>query len=210
MTVKSSALSISIAALVACALVSSGAAGSARVEAAKKPPRPPKAWAGQVKFHYTVDFPTQEETDVTETAKVLLRQVPNRPPGFYWVKSGRIEWSGSSQDVNTGCKWTESGFRATTKYDAFFDIAGRRPHYKAEWSSPDDLAVHVTYACPPPYQPYDADVTIGHPFFPLARKTAGVPIDKALTLIVGSSPYSETTSSGTMSRTYKWSFHAIR
>ena len=200
--------------LVACGVVSSGATGSVRFAPAKKKAvrqaRPPKAWAGQVKFHYTIDFPTQEETDVTETAKVVLGHVSKRPPGFYWVRSGRIEWSGSSQEASTGCTWTNSGSRAATKYDAFFDIAGRRPHYKAEWSSPDDLNIHVTYACPPPYSPYEADVSLLHPFFPLMRKTAGVRVNKALTLIVGSSHHSETTSFGTESWDYTWKFHSIR
>jgi hypothetical protein len=201
-------------ALAACGLVLSGAAGSARFAPAKMNParhvHPPKAWAGKVKFHYTIDFPTQEETDVIDTAKVVFRQVPRRPPGFYWIRSGKIEWSGSSQETFTGCQWTNSGSRAATKYDAFFDIAGRRPHYKAEWSSPDDLTIHVTYACPPPFSPYEADVSILHPFFPLARKTAGVRVNKALTLIAGSSHYSQTTSSGTESWDYKWNFHATR
>jgi hypothetical protein len=197
-------------ALAACSLTAIDAAGSAPLAHAKKKParaaRPPKAWTGQVTFDYTVDFPTQEKTHVSETAKVTLRQIANRPPGFYWVKSGRIEWSGESQEVSTGCKWTASGLRAANKYDAFFDIS----YHKAFWSSPDDLAIHVTYACPPPYSPYEADVTILHPFFPLMRLTAGVRVNKKLTLIVGSSPHSETTSFGTESWTYKWSFHAAR
>jgi hypothetical protein len=201
-----------VLALAASVLVASEVGRAAHVAPGKqaaRPARPPKGWTGQVKFHYAINFPTQEQTDVTETANVTLRQIASRPPGFYWVKSGRIAWTGSSQEANTGCKWTASGSRAATKYDAFFDISGR-PYYKAAWSSPDDLAIHVAYSCPPPYSDYEADVTVLHPFFPLARKTAGVRVNKKMTLIAGSSPHSEKTSFGTESWSYTWSFHSTR
>jgi hypothetical protein len=169
--------------------------------------KPPAGWVGQVKYDYTFVETGLETRRASETATVTLRHIKRRGPTFYEAKVGKITWQASGEELDNGCTWSGSGSRAATKYDAFLQLGSSAP-YKAYWSSPDDLQIRVVRICGG--ESREVDQTILHPFFLLFRKTAGVAVDKKLKSIVGSSPGSTTSSSGSETWKYTWRFKAIR
>lgn len=181
-------------------------AGGAKTVGAAPRAKFPSGWVGKVKYDYTIVETGGESRKASETATVTFRHIKAKAANFYEVKVGKITWQASAEE-QYDCRYSASGSRPANRYDGFLDISPSPP-YKAAFASPDDLQIRVLRTCG--NKTTEGDATILHPFFLLMRKTAGVPVDKKLKAITGTSNGSSTSSSGRETWKYSWSFRAIR
>lgn len=193
-------------ALAAATVAAATPAGPDATAKKKPPPRLPSGFVGQVKFDYTMDDSGDRRHSIA-TARVTFRHDTSRARGgknsrSYPLKAGTLTWEASGQEADSGCTWSGSGSRSTTKDEVFLQLVVARAS-KATFAAPAALHIPVTRTCPEGTS--QTEQAILHPFFALFRKTAGVAINPKLRTIIGSS----SSSAGGETWTSSWSFKAV-
>jgi hypothetical protein len=167
------------AAVVAAALLVSS------IGAAVPKPKVPKRWSATAVYTYTYQG---DEGSAQQTVSASVVLVPVKGwTSSYQVKSGTIKFDNTTK-TSDGCTQTSSGSFPASKYLLTLQLdLSRRP--RASFSGSEGAAPSlqtVTITCPDGTTSQNESGGVENPFYMLVRHTAGFPVNKSLTRIVGS------------------------